>query len=302
MTPPHNTSNLKRPRSRSSSKNRPFANLRTERQKRGLRRDDVRSGAQIPLKYITMLETGQYPENPSSQFKSKIKTYRKAYLRYLGLPSNARLKFKKQSTLAAAVQEVTNIFSKTDALPQPGFLKTFFYSFIGIVLLLSLMRGLTAIISNQSLQPDSMTTQLIQSSDLESSIEETEEEVTTDIVNPIYQRIEEILSPIFMAPQAKENRSDTDNSLGGAQKSIEMRILEPIYLEVRNDGQTTLKRFVNPIKYSADKEFKWDYSSELSLVVSDISSIAIKHNGHKIEPMGHVGTSRTITFRAQAKN
>jgi cytoskeletal protein RodZ len=298
MTPPDNPSNLKR-RARNSSKNRPFVNLKTERQKRGLRKDDIRSGAQIPLKYIAMLETGQYPESPSPQFKSKIKSYRKSYLRYLGLPSNARLKFKKQSTLAAAVQEVTNIFSKTDALPQSGFLKTFLYSFIGIVLLLSLMRGITAIISNQAIEADMVTTELVQQED---SMEAKQNEALSQSKSPILQGLNGLLA-FFQTPKTTDTQETKQIAAAGAnQKSIEMRILEPIYLEVQKDGQTTLKRFVNPIKDAADKEFEWDYANELSLIVSDISSIAIKHNGQMVEPMGHVGTSRTITFRAQAKN
>ena len=149
MTHPQKARKTRRSKS-SPPKERPVVYLRQERQKRGLRKEDIRAGTRIPLKYITMLETGQYPEHIDDKLKGKIKSCRKAYLRYLGLPSNARLKLKKQSTIAAAVQEVTNIFSKTDSLPQSGFLKQLIYSFIGIVFLLSLFRGFNAIIQNQS--------------------------------------------------------------------------------------------------------------------------------------------------------
>ncbi|MEC8380899.1 MAG: helix-turn-helix domain-containing protein [Myxococcota bacterium] len=286
MTQPQKSRKSRRHRS-SPQKERPIVFLRQERQKRGLRKEDIRTGTRIPLKYITMLETGQYPEQIDDHQKAKIKSCRKAYLRYLGLPTNARLKLKKQSTIAAAVQEVTNIFSKTDSLPQSGFFKTLIYSFIGIVFLLSLFRGFNAIIQNQTIEEAAATIAEVEEN-IEISKKDTDYEISS----------QRLLKWLLGTPaQATTAKPDSVKSTNGP--NVQLRVLEPVHLTVFRDGQLDFKRFVNPIKNNLDKEFDWAYAKELSITVSDISSIALIHNKRPVEPMGDVGTSRTITFRTK---
>lgn len=278
--------NPTRPKSKKSSKSdRPTINLRSERIKRRLKQDDIRAGANIPLKYIKVLESGQYPNNPGEKFKERIRKYRKSYLRYMGLPSNSRLKFKKQSSLAVAVQEVTNIFSKTDALPHPSFLKTFIVAFISIIILVSLLRGVASIWDDVSNRPESISS--IEETDVESSIDETSKEVkleslaTSDIFKGIFSKKSETPKAVTATP------------------NIKIRVVEPVNLSVTVDGKRLLSRRVDPIQNSADREFQWDYDTTASINVSDISAIEIRKNKRKIEPMGTVTTGRKLTFHAK---
>ena len=290
MTHPQKTRKTRRSSAARAPQERPIVYLRQERQRRGLRREDIKTGARIPLKYITMLETGQYPEQIDDQLKAKIKAYRKAYLRYLGLPSNARLKLKKQSTIAAAVQEVTSIFSKTDSLPQSGFFKTLIYSFIGIVFVLSLVQGISAVFKNQDQQ-----TLDLQSQNIEDEKDAEEPPQAKDIIGKM--PIQKSFMDWLLRNLSTTPTTQAESQNGALRPNVKIRILEPVHLKVVIDGRLDFKRFVNPIQNTLDREFSWEYGQEVSITVNDISSVAIQHNDHSVEPMGDVGSRRTITFR-----
>ena len=73
------------------------------------------------------------------------------------------------------------------------------------------------------------------------------------------------------------------------------RVLEPVHLTVFRDANWISSAVAG--SNSLDKEFDWAYEKELSITVSDISSIMKRKR--PVEPMGDVGTSRTITFRTK---
>ena len=103
----------------------------------------------------------------------------------------------------------------------------------------------------------------------------------------------------FLGSSSQSTVDQATNAAVTSGPEVQLRVLEPVHLTVFRDGQLDFKRFVNPIKNNLDKEFDWAYEKELSITVSDISSIALKHNKRPVEPMGDVGTSRTITFRTK---
>ena len=257
--------NERRRRRRRTPKDTPEkirVNLRLERERVGLEIEDVANQARIPLRFVEFLETGDRSRVETGPY---LLAYKKQYLRFLGLPTNATLYFKvKERRTSSKTKGKTKTITTTGFIPTTSSQQLITYSVVIAMLFVIGLRAISTFIDKTNWGKGDVTENAALSTAGTSGIP-----TTTSASNE---------------PELVKNARVT------------IRARENVFVDVTTDGQ------IRSMELEAgDKEYL-DFYGRLDLWTKSINQLDIYYNGKRVEPQGSLTRERTLVFATNKQN
>ena len=243
-----------------SSDNRLRVNLRHERERLGLDIDDVLEQTRIPLRFIEFLETGDRSRVQTGPY---LLAYKKQYLRFLGLPTDAVLCFKmKEANLTRRKGPRTQTVTTTGFIPSANTHQLVTYSIIIAMIIVIVLRAVSTFIDKTNLWKDELTeTTSLQSASSSMTTTNTTQE-------PVLEK----------------------------NARVTVRAREDLLLDITTDGQ------IKSLDLTAGEKEYLDFYGRLDLWTKNVNQLDIYYNGRKIQPQGSLTRERTLVFATNREN
>ena len=254
------TSRRKRTRKSRSSANRIRVNLRQERERLGLEIEDVSEQTRIPMRFIEFLETGDRSRVQAGPY---LLAYKKQYLRFLELPTDAVLCFKmKTLNLRSRKGPRTQTVTTTGFIPSANTHQLVTYSVVIAMLFVIVLRAVSTFIDKTSWWKDEVT--------------ET--------------------TPLQDASSSLLTKSAPQEPVLNKNARVTVRAREDLLLDITTDGQ------INSLTLAAGEKKYIDFYSRLDLWTKNVNYLDIYYNGRKIQPQGSLTRDRTLVFATNREN
>ena len=268
--------------------NRPRINLRDERERKGLQIEQISQQARIPLRYIEALETG----NISAVKKGpQLLAFKKQYLEFLGLPLNAKLRFrtKKKRRPQSKKRSLTRTITTTSThpLPRPSLLKLMASAFVVIMIMLLSMKMFSSMIDKSNRAAKFQPTKAVDSTPATAKAEKTPAEEKQGTLSSILQA------------------ALTTNTAKAATKEVEKKTIPQF--SIRAIGHASARIVVDGEvvfpeegsrsgKLVPGRKQSFDFAHKIELWTNRIDKIDVRHNGDRIIPQGSYNGERRMVF------
>jgi len=270
------------------SDKRTRVNLRREREKAGHSLEQVSRGARIPLRYIEALETGNIRLVKKGP---QLGAFKKQYLQFLGLPENAKLRFRASERTRArrtkskpSGQTKTITTTSTNPLPRLNFAQVMVSVFVLMMITLLGLKVISSLIDRHI-----TANKVMESLAATQPAPKSPQKSTTD--NP-----PNLLNVLHSAIAVKEAiASSTHRELPSPPPTA------PPGLSIRASDHAAAKITVDGIsmfegKMPVRKLMAFDYERKIEIWTNHIGKVDIRQAGSRIRPQGAYNGSRRLVF------
>ena len=262
-------------------------NLREERENRNITIQQVSSRAKIPAQFIEALETGIVPQKLRGPI---LLSYKKKYLKFLGLPVDSKLRFKTKNrrlppSSKSRYRTRTILTTTTNGIKQPSTLKSMAIGFSIAVVCIASLKLISTILDGKT-SPNQVTVTKVKSG---IAVVEKEERmpVKSNWLESLFQ------TTVTDANAAEKPRNNNEIALEPEGGKLSLTAKEETKVRMYCDSSLQYSGF---LKKGKDHAQLCNFDQKASIWVQDVSRVKIAFNNRFVRPMGPQDTARTLNF------